>query len=125
MIIEHEDENETTIVEEVSCFHRDGLQLETLGLQLAESKHLLAAIQQCLVREQVLEYITEARPCRNCGNPRRTKDNKQIAMRTLFGRFQLPSPRLYTCACEEQSKRSFSSLAQRLPERTTPEFKYL
>lgn len=46
-------------------------------------------------------------------------------MRTLFGRIQLPSPRLYTCACEQQSRCSFSPLAQRLPERTTPEFKYL
>lgn len=45
VIIEHEDERETTIVEEVGCLHRDGLQLETLGLQLAESKQLLAAVQ--------------------------------------------------------------------------------
>lgn len=125
VIIEHEDERETTIVEEVGCLHRDGLQLETLGLQLAESKQLLAAVQQLLVREQVVAYIKEARPCPSCGRRRPTKDNKQIVMRTLFGRFQLPSPRLYTCTCQEQSRRSFSPLAQRLPERTTPEFKYL
>jgi len=125
MVIEHEDESETTIVEEVGCLRREDLQLETLGIQLAESKCVLSAIQQVLVHEQVAAYIKEARICPHCGHRRSTKDNKQIVMRTLFGRFQLPSPRLYTCSCKEQSKRSFSPLAKRLPERTTPEFKYL
>lgn len=125
LIIEHEDESETTIIEEVGCLHRDGLQLGNLGLQLAESKQLLAAIQQCLVREQVTDTIRKVRNCPTCGRKRSTKDNKEIVMRTLFGRSRLPSPRLYTCACDQQSGESFSPLVQRLPERMTPEFKYL
>src|SRR6266404_5425787 len=33
----------------------------------------------------------------------------------------LDSPRLYPCRCEPQNRRSFSPLAELLPERTSPE----
>lgn len=125
LVIEHDDESQTTIQEEVACISRDQLQPATLGLQLAESKQLLTAIQQQMIAAQVSTYIKEAIPCPACDRQRGTKDNKEIVMRTLFGRFQLPSPRLYHCNCQQHPARTFSPLAQRLPKRTTPERHYL
>jgi len=46
-------------------------------------------------------------------------------MRTIFGKLNLPNPRLYTCSCQPQATKSVTPLAHRLPERTTPELKYL
>ena len=40
---------------------------------------------------------------------------------TLFGKLTLESPRLYTCACQSQGKRSWSPLAALFSERSTPE----
>ena len=37
----------------------------------------------------------------------------------------MQSPRFYTCSCQSQSQRSFSPLAEHLPERTAPELLYL
>lgn len=125
LTIEHDDDSQTTIEEEVACLLRDDLQPATLGLQLAESKQVLSVIQQHMMAAQVAAFTKEARTCTTCGKRRATKDNKQIVMRTLFGRFQLPSPRLYHCPCEQHDSRSFSPLAQRLSERTTPERHYL
>jgi hypothetical protein len=45
--------------------------------------------------------------------------------RTPFGTLQLDSPRLYRCASESNGGRSFSPLAEGLPERTSPELAYL
>ena len=44
---------------------------------------------------------------------------------TLFGRLSLVSPRLYCCTCKTKNSRSFSPLAQALPERNSPELTYL
>ena len=45
--------------------------------------------------------------------------------RTPFGKLQLDSPRLYRCGCESDGGRSFSPVAELLPERTSPELMYL
>jgi hypothetical protein len=47
-------------------------------------------------------------------------------VRSLFGTLQLDSPRLRRCACQPaDNSRSSSPLAEHLPERTTPERRYL
>ena len=47
-------------------------------------------------------------------------------LRTLFGKLRLDSPRLYHCeCCSKEERRSFSPLAELLPERTAPELAYL
>ncbi len=74
-----------------------------VGLQLAEAKDLLAAVQDTLVSHQV----------------------RPLVMRTLFGRLRLDSPRWWHCGCQPQTNRTFSPLAAILPERTTPELSYL
>jgi len=46
-------------------------------------------------------------------------------LRTLFGTVRLTSPRWHHCSCQPQPTRTFCPLAAALPERTTPELRYL
>jgi hypothetical protein len=47
-----------------------------------------------------------------------------IVYRTLFGKIELSSPRLFHRQCQPQSIRGFSPLAELLVERTAPELLY-
>ena len=124
IIVEYDDLEEP-IVEEISCLCRGDLLPETLGLTLQEGKDLLANIQATMVKYQAEEYVAQQRSCPHCGRYRSTKGNHEIVYRSLFGKLRIQSPRLYTCTCQLRKKRSFSPLAERLPERMAPEFRYL
>lgn len=97
--------------------------IPNLGLQ--EGKDLLANIQATMVKHQAEEYVAQQRPCPHCGRHRSDKGKHEIIYRSLFGKLRIQSPRFYTCTCQTQKKRSFSPLAERLPERMAPEFRYL
>src|SRR2546427_8735665 len=57
-----EAENGTsTIVQEVGQLEREGLQPENLGLKLVEAKHLLQAVQEVLVGEQIRAALARRR----------------------------------------------------------------
>jgi hypothetical protein len=124
-VVIESDSHDTPVTEEVACIQREDLAPETLGLTLDEAKDLLANVQANMVREQIEEYIEQQRRCPLCGKVRGQKGHKDIVFRTLFGKMEIPSPRLYTCSCQSQEKKSFSPLAERLPERTAPELLYL
>lgn len=124
VVIESEN-NEIPITEEVACIHRGDLAPETLGITLAEAKDLLANVQATMVKQQANEYIEQQRRCPHCGEVRSQKGQHEITFRSLFGKMKLLSPRLYACPCQPQEKRSFSPLAELLPERTAPELLYL
>lgn len=115
----------TPVIEEVACLERGELNLETLGLTLAEAKTLLASLQEKMTFHQTAAYLAQQGPCPNCGRPRAHKGHHELVLRTLFGKLKLPSPRLYPCPCQPPQKRSFSPLAECLPERTSPELAYL
>jgi hypothetical protein len=122
--IEHEADN-MPIVEEIGCLCRGDLVPEALGMTLNEGKSLLASIQKTMVTHQATEYVEQQRFCPHCGKKRYNKGQHEITYRSLFGELRISSPRLYTCSCQPKEKRSFSPLAERLPERTAPEFSYL
>jgi hypothetical protein len=46
-------------------------------------------------------------------------------MRTLFGRVLLAGPRSRQCTCHPHPARTFCPLAAALPERPSPELRYL
>ena len=69
--------------------------------------------------------LAEQIACPECRRPRAHKDSKTIVLRTLFGTVRLTSPRWHHCSCEPQPTRTFCPLAAALPERTTPELRYL
>lgn len=96
-----------------------------LGLQLAEAKDLLAAVQDTVVEQQASAAIAKQVACLHCGVPRRHKDTQTIVVRSLFGAIRVASPRWWHCGCRDQRTRTFQPLAQLLPERTTPELAYL
>ncbi len=116
---------ETPVMEEIGCLCRGDLRPETLGLTLAEGKELLANLQETMVAHQAAEYVDQQCPCPLCSQPRGNKGHHELVYRTPFGKLRLLSPRLYTCTCQPQAKRSFSPLAELLPERTAPELLYL
>ncbi len=124
VIIESEN-NDKLITEEISCLHRGDLIPESLGITLNESKELLSKIQQAVVAGQVAEYITEHKHCPVCNDEYHNKGMHEISFKTLFGKLRLSSPRFYDCSCHVRTVKSFSPLAECLPERTSPELLYL
>ena len=124
IVVEH-DNDDAPIVEEVVCLCRDDLRPETLGLTLEEGKQLLTRVQEVMITHQTTEYVEQHRACPHGQTRRGNKGKHEIVYRSLFGKLNILSPRLYTCPCQPQEKRSFSPLAEILPERTAPEFCYL
>ena len=125
VIVHPDDDTEASpVVREVLTLDRDDLALDTLGLQLAEAKDLLAAVQDTVAEQQVNTAIAKQVACPACGRARRHKDTRTIVVRTLFGMLRLPSPRWWHCGCRDQPARTFQPLAELLPERTTPELAY-
>jgi hypothetical protein len=124
-VIIEDDDGQVLDVQDVFSFQRKHVQPEQLGLTLAEAKGTLHGIQQTVVHHQVDDFLQEQRHCATCGKQRRQKGKHTLVYRTLFGSFQLPSPRLYRCCCQQYGARSFSPLAQLLAERAAPELMYL
>jgi hypothetical protein len=126
-VIVHPDDDTpaSPVVREVFTLDCDDLAPDTLGLQLAEAKDLLAAVQDTVVEQQAAATITKQVACSDCGRARRHKDTRTIVVRSLFGTLRLASPRWWHCGCRDQPVRTFQPLAGLLPERTTPELAYL
>ena len=55
-------------IENIVDLERSLLQPETLGLTLAESKTVLQGIQECMVSEQVKEYMAQFNTCPDWGS---------------------------------------------------------
>jgi hypothetical protein len=112
-------------VHEIPALQRTELQPETLGLTLAEGKAILREIQRVVVEQQAAHCVAAQRHCSACGQPRRSKGQHDLAIRTVFGHITIPSPRFLQCDCQPHETKSCSPLAQLLPERTTPELLFL
>jgi hypothetical protein len=114
------------VIQQVARLERGpSLEPATLGLSLAEARAILAGLEQTIVERQCAEWVAVEQRCPRCGQPRACKGHHAIALRTPFGKLTLDSPRLYRCPCESPALKSFSPLAELLPERTSPELVYL
>lgn len=102
---------------------------ETLGLQLEETKGLLKRLQKAVLRDQIDELLNAARNCSACGKRRAIHDDRGRSLDTLYGRFRVKSPRLRPCPCKSTAVAATfvlqSPLADRFPERATPELQRL
>ena len=116
---------EPTDVHDSACIQRDELQPDTVGLTLDEAKTVLERMQQRIVEQQAVEYLHTQSHCPHCGTKRYHKGAHTVTLRTLFGKLRLKSLRFYHCQCQPSPTRTFSPLAVRLPERSTPELRYL
>ena len=110
---------------EIACLQRTDLKPEMLGLTLAEGKMILKDLQQIVVEGQVASFLLPKRPCPECGQPRCIKGHHTLLVRTVFGQLTVRSPRLHHCACRPHDTKTFSPLAELLPDRTLPELLFL
>ena len=105
-------DDELVSVEDVVVLNKDHERLEQLGLTLAEAKALLLELQRQVLTRQIAAFLTSRTPCPTCGRSRGIKDHKTIAFRTLFGKLELPSPRLRRCPCQHSPQASTSPLVE-------------
>jgi len=110
---------------EITSIQRTDVKPETLGLTLAEGKMILKDLQQVIVESQVSSLLLPKRTCPECGEPRCSKGNHTLSVRTVFGRLTVRSPRLYHCVCRPHETKTFSPLAELLPNHTLPELLFL
>ena len=99
-VIIEDDDGHVLDIHDVFSFQRKHFQPEQVGLTLAEAKGTLHGIQETVVHHQVDDYLQEQRSCPACGQQRKRKGKHTLVYRTLFGSFQLPSPRFYRCHCQ-------------------------
>jgi hypothetical protein len=102
------DTGEIIKTEEVAQLERHSLRPEDVGLTLADAKQILGSMQEVMVLEQVATFLKEQSGCTNCGRPLTRKGQHQIVFRTVFGTLRLPSPRFYSCSCQQTGRTSFS-----------------
>jgi hypothetical protein len=114
-----------TICCDIATLERNDLSAATLGLILEEGKAILKKVQAVVVKQQLETYLGIAKVCPECGEPRRCKGYHQATFRTVFGKLRVKSPRWHHCQCQNRTSKTFSPLAQLLPERTTPELLFL
>jgi hypothetical protein len=97
------------------------LKPETLGLTLAEGKMILNDLQQIVVERQVSSSLLLKQACPDCGQRRCSKGNHTLSLRTVFGQLTVRSPRMHHCVCRPHGTKTFSPLAELLPNHTLPE----
>ena len=123
LVVENDSGHEE--VHEIAHIERKGVEMESLGLTLAEGKLILRKIQEGVVREQIHDALALWRHCLNCGKALHSKGHHDITLRTLFGNLELQSPRLGHCSCQPHAEKTFSPLQAMLPEHVSPELLYL
>ena len=104
---------------------RRQLAMETLGLNLSESKAMLERVQDFVVAQQAAGDLEQRRCCPNCGDRYTAKGGGKIEVKTLFGAVELPNPRWNRCSCQLNGPGTFRPAAAWLRGTTSPELLYL
>lgn len=124
ILLKSEDDSTMPLI--MTQIERTGpLKAATLGLTLAESKQLLARVQQELVESQLDCHAEEQRICARCGNRRALKDYRSACFKSLFGRVDLRVPRLYECSCEDHDTRAQTVQIEGLENWVSPELEFV
>ncbi len=97
-LVIYSDRGQKETVTDVITLTKDNQRIEHLGLTLAESKHLLSTLQRRLLQQQVDGFLDTHVTCPDCGVALRVKAHGSRSFRTVFGTFELYSPRLKQCA---------------------------
>jgi len=104
---------------------RRQLAMETLGLNLCESKAMLESVQDFVVAQQAAEDLEQRRCCPSCGDRYTAKGGGNIEVKTLFGVVKVANPRWNRCSCQQSGPRTFRPAAAWLRGTTSPELLYL
>src|SRR5258708_10686795 len=110
---------------QVLTIERRELAMETLGMNLTESKALLACVQDFVVAQQVREDLEQRRACPHCRRRYTSKDSGSTPVSTVFGRVEVPNPRWNRCACQTEGSQTFRPMRTWLNVQTSPEMLYL
>ena len=110
---------------QVLTIERRELAMETLGMNLSESKTLLACVQDFVVAQQVREDLEQRRAWPDCRRRYTSKDSGSTSVSTLFGRVEVPNPRWNRCACQTEGPQTFRPMRTWLNGQTSPEMLYL
>src|SRR3954449_2332036 len=78
--------------------------LADLGLRLAETKQITAALQAEIVPAQVAAVGERDRSCASCGHKLASKGHYPVTFRSLFGDVPVRVRRLLVCPCQGQSE---------------------
>ena len=92
---------------QVLTIERRELVMETLGMNLTESKALLAGVQDFVVAQQAREELEQRRACPRCRRRYTTKDSGSTPVSTVFGRVEVPNPRWNRCGCQTEGPQTF------------------
>ena len=77
---------------------RRQLAMETLGLNLCESKAILESLQDFVITQQAAEDLEQRRCCPNCGDRYTVKGGGTTEVKTLFGAVEVANPRWNRCS---------------------------
>jgi hypothetical protein len=91
---------------------------------LIVARHL-KDIQEVVIQRQTALCLGSYRRCPDCGNLRTGNGHHDLSVRTVFGYLKVKSARLHHCGCRPHESKTFSPLADLLPEHTTPELLFL
>lgn len=112
---------------EVAVLEKGNLTAEEFGLTLEESRDILKGLQGVVVRDQATRLWKRPPRCIKCKEPLQTKErrSRRIVFRTLFGTFELESPRYHVCPCLGVAQKTISPLAELLEERFSPQYRMI
>jgi hypothetical protein len=110
---------------QVLTIERGELAMETLGVNLTESKALLAGVQNFVVTQQVCEDLEQRRSCPHCRKRFTSKDSGSAPVSTVFGRVEVLNPRWNRCGCQTEGPQTFRPMRSWLNGQTSPEMLYL
>jgi hypothetical protein len=69
----------------VKTIDRPCEQVEEVGLQVAEAKLILASLQQCVIRNQLSQFLADRRSCPHCRRPRPVNGYHPLRFRSAYG----------------------------------------
>ena len=101
---------------------------EDIGLSLADSKAILAAMQHAIVTTQIDEDVASCQVCKSCQALLLIRDRRTRRLQTLFGTIEVSTPRIRVCACINHlgmHNLSRPPLTDLLSDRCTPELRRL
>jgi len=110
---------------DVLATERHQLAMETLGLNLSESKTMLEGVQDFMVARQAAEDLERRRRCSSCGERHTAKDGGTMEVKTLFGVVEIANPRWNRCPCQDNGAKTFRPAASWLRGKASPELLYL
>ena len=119
-----DEEDKDDIMLDIATFDKRCTRPEHIGLSIAEAKTVLQNIQKDIIEHQINESLETYSCCNVCRVPLKTKSNREIKFRTLYGTVDVKNPRYYACKCQG-IKQIITPLADLFDDHTAPELKYL